>query len=574
MIRLFRYLKPYISSIIFIIIFTFLQVMTNLLLPNYTSSIINEGIIQQDIPFIWGEGLKMLAVAALSMSSTIIVSYFASKMGSGFGRDLRAAIFTKVENLALQDISDLSTASLITRTTNDVQQMQMVTNMIFRMAISAPITAIGGIILALEKQRTLSLIFTISVPVLLIVVFIIGMIAVPLFKKVQKKVDKLNLVFREKLTGTRVIRAYNKEAYETAKIETANKDLMQSSLRVNDIVSFMMPAIMVIMNMTTIAIIWYGAKFVDNGTMMPGDIIAFMQYGMQIMFAFIMLAVIFIMVPRAAASADRINEVLDKSETIQDTLTPQTLGEEISLVFDHVSFSYPEAEEPVLHDISFTVHQGETLAIIGGTGSGKSTLLNLIPRFYDTTQGKISLNGVDIKEITQETLREQIGYIPQKNTLFSGTIADNLRYGKADATVSEMEHAVKIAQASTFIAEKEDGFESYVEQEGKNFSGGQKQRLAIARAIIRKPEIYLFDDSFSALDLKTDAELRHALKAETQDAVVVIVGQRISTIKDANKIIVLDEGKVDAIGTHTELLTNSAVYREIALSQLSEEELA
>jgi len=574
MFKLFRFFKPYIWSIILLLIFTFIQVIMSLLLPNFTSEIINEGIIRQDIPAIWSKGFAMLGVAGVGMLATIAVSYFASIVGSGFGHDLRAAIFTKIENLALQDISDLSTASLITRTTNDVQQVQMVTNMLFRMAVSAPITAIGGLLLAFQKQAKLSVIFAVSVPILLVVILIIGSIAVPWFKRVQKKVDRLNLVFREELTGVRVIRAYNKEAAQSEKVDVANKDLMQASLKVNYLISLMMPLIMIIMNATTVAIIWYGGKAVDAGQMQPGDIIAFVQYGMQIMFAFLMLAVVYIVIPRAQASAERINEVLDKHETIIDPEHPKPLGDDQVLTFEHVSFSYPGAEMPVLEDIHFSISKGETLAIIGGTGSGKSTLLNLIPRFYDITDGAILLNGVDLRDMTQETLRQQIGYVPQKNNLFSGTIADNLRFGKKDATEAEMKHATDIAQASDFIARKEDGLNSVVEQEGKNFSGGQKQRLAIARAIVRQPEVYLFDDSFSALDLQTDARLRKALAGETTDAIVIIVSQRISTIKNANKILVLDEGKLEASGTHDALLNESKVYREIALSQLSEEELA
>jgi len=545
----------------------------SLLLPNFISEIINEGLIKQDFGVIWAKGFAMLGIALLGMVATILVSYFASRVGSGFGHDLRASIFMKIEHLALQDMSDLSTASLITRTTNDVQQVQMVTNMIFRMAVSAPITAIGGLLLALQKQATLSIIFAVSVPILLIVVLIIGSIAVPWFKTVQDRVDDLNLVFREELTGVRVIRAYNKEKVQTKKVDIANKRLMKISLKVNYLIGLMMPLIMITMNATTVAIIWYGGKFVDAGTMQPGDIIAFIQYGMQIMFAFIMLAVVYIVIPRAQASAERINEVLDKKETIKDPSEPQALGKEQALRFEGVSFCYPGAENPVLENIDFSISKGQILAIIGGTGSGKSTLLNLIPRFYDITSGAILLNDVDLRQMNQETLRANIGYVPQKNILFSGTIADNLRFGKKDATDEEMIHATKIAQAFTFINEKENGFESIVEQEGKNFSGGQKQRLAIARAIVRAPEIYLFDDSFSALDLKTDAQLRAALRQETKDAIVIVVSQRISTIKDADLILVLDEGHISASGTHDALLKNSKVYREIALSQLSEEEL-
>ena len=574
MLKLFRYLKPYTTAIIFIFIFTILQVIMSLMLPNYTSEIINNGIIAQDVGYVWSKGLQMLLVAGVSMLATVIVNWFATTMSSGYARELRLAMFTKIENMALEDMTDLSTASLITRTTNDIQQVHMVVSMIFRMMIPAPITAIGGIILALQKQRSMSLILLISVPTLLLTVFFVGGRAVPMFKRVQKRIDRLNLVFREKLTGVRIIRAYNKDASESEKIATANTDLMEQTLKVNYLMALIMPLIMLIMNVTIIAIVWYGAKFIDAGDMFPGDIIAFMQYAMQIMSAFLMLAVIYIMIPRASASADRINEVLDKETKIVDPVQPTNFGVTGGLVFDNVSFAYPGAEEPVLKGLDFTVQKGETLAIIGGTGSGKSTFLNLIPRLYEVTEGAILFNEVDIRDVSQRNLRERIGYVPQKNVLFSGTIADNLRYGKEDATEAEMWEALDIAHATEFVSQKEAGLESVVEQSGKNFSGGQKQRLAIARAIIRKPDIYLFDDSFSALDLKTDANIRAALDKVTKEAIVVIVGQRISTIKNAEKIIVLENGLIDAMGTHDELLKTSAVYREIALSQLSEEELA
>ncbi len=576
MIKIYKNLKKYSVWIILIVIFIFIQSMATLWIPNITADIINNGVIKQDIPYIWQNGFKMLAVASVSMVATIIASLLASRVGVGLGRDLRNKVFRKVEEFSLHEFDTLSTASLITRTTNDVQQVQVVTIMILRMVLSAPIIAIGGIILAVEKQPQLSLMFVVVLPILLAVIAFVGLKAVPQFRKVQKKLDRLNLVLREKLTGVRVIRAYNKDAYEAERFEEANKSLTEQTLKVNYLMAFVMPAMMLIMNVTTVAITWFGAQFIDAGTMQIGDILAFMQYAMQILFAFIMLSMVFIMIPRASASATRVNEVLDMEPEITDIKATASIADNSigALEFKNVTFRYPGAEEPALYNINFTAKKGETTAIIGGTGSGKSTLMNLVPRFYDIEKGEICLNGVNIATVKQADLRQKLGYVPQKNTLFSGTITENIRYGKEDATLDEVKHAAKVAQALTFIEEKEEGFDSFISQGGTNVSGGQKQRLAIARALVRKPNVYLFDDSFSALDFKTDAKLRKELAEETKESVVLLVAQRVSTVMDAEQIIVLDDGEISASGTHSELMETSAVYKEIVLSQLSEEELA
>ena len=576
MIKIYKNLKKYSVWIILIVIFIFIQSMATLWIPNITADIINNGVIKQDIPYIWQNGFKMLAVASVSMVATIIASLLASRVGVGLGRDLRNKVFRKVEEFSLHEFDTLSTASLITRTTNDVQQVQVVTIMILRMVLSAPIIAIGGIILAVEKQPQLSLMFVVVLPILLAVIAFVGLKAVPQFRKVQKKLDRLNLVLREKLTGVRVIRAYNKDAYEAERFEEANKSLTEQTLKVNYLMAFVMPAMMLIMNVTTVAITWFGAQFIDAGTMQIGDILAFMQYAMQILFAFIILSMVFIMIPRASASATRVNEVLDMEPEITDIKATASIADNSigALEFKNVTFRYPGAEEPALYNINFTAKKGETTAIIGGTGSGKSTLMNLVPRFYDIEKGEICLNGVNIATVKQADLRQKLGYVPQKNTLFSGTITENIRYGKEDATLDEVKHAAKVAQALTFIEEKEEGFDSFISQGGTNVSGGQKQRLAIARALVRKPNVYLFDDSFSALDFKTDAKLRKELAEETKESVVLLVAQRVSTVMDAEQIIVLDDGEISASGTHSELMETSAVYKEIVLSQLSEEELA
>ncbi|MFU1795848.1 ABC transporter ATP-binding protein [Paenibacillus azoreducens] len=578
MLKLFRNLKPYRMLILFVFVLVFFQSMSDLYLPTLMSDIVNKGIINGDIPYIWKIGGFMLLVALGGVFCSIGASYLSAKVAGGFAKNLRSRVFQHVQNFSLQEFDKLGTASLITRTTNDITQMQQVLTMILRMMISAPMMCIGGIIMAVSKDAKLSLVIVVIVPVLAGAIFLIASKGLPLFKAMQVKLDKLNRVLRENLTGIRVIRSFNRIEHEQKRFNEANYDLTQTAVKVNKIMAAMMPIMMLVMNFSTIAIVWFGGFRIENGSMQVGDLMAFIQYAMQIMFSLIMVSVIFVMVPRASASAVRINEVLDMEPQIIDPAQSASVSkggkERGYLEFRDVTFSYPGAEQPAIRHISFSASPGETTAIIGGTGSGKSTLLSLIPRFYDVDSGSVKVNGVDVKELTQEELRAKIGYVPQKAVLFTGTIADNLRYGKSDATDEELRQAAEIAQATEFISKMKDGFQSEISQGGTNVSGGQKQRLSIARALVRKPEIYVFDDSFSALDFKTDAKLRTALKEVTADATVLIVAQRASTVMDADRIIVLDEGRIAGIGKHRELMETCDVYREIVSSQLSEEEIA
>ncbi|MBE9914491.1 ABC transporter ATP-binding protein [Paenibacillus donghaensis] len=578
MLKLFRNLKPYRMLILFVFVLVFFQSMSDLYLPTLMSDIVDKGIINGDIPYIWKIGGFMLLVALGGVFCSIGASYLSAKVAGGFAKNLRSRVFQHVQNFSLQEFDKLGTASLITRTTNDITQMQQVLTMILRMMISAPMMCIGGIIMAVSKDAKLSLVIVVIVPVLAGAIFVIASKGLPLFKAMQVKLDKLNRVLRENLTGIRVIRSFNRIEHEQKRFNEANYDLTQTAVKVNKIMAAMMPIMMLVMNFSTIAIVWFGGFRIENGSMQVGDLMAFIQYAMQIMFSLIMVSVIFVMVPRASASAVRINEVLDMEPQIVDPAQSASVskGEEKRgyLEFRDVTFSYPGAEQPAIRHISFSASPGETTAIIGGTGSGKSTMLSLIPRFYDVDSGSVKVNGIDVKELTQEELRAKIGYVPQKAVLFTGTIADNLRYGKSDATDEELRQAAEIAQATEFISKMKDGFQSEISQGGTNVSGGQKQRLSIARALVRKPEIYVFDDSFSALDFKTDAKLRTALKEVTADATVLIVAQRASTVMDADRIIVLDEGRIAGIGKHRELMETCDVYREIVSSQLSEEEIA
>ena len=575
MLKIFKHLKPYKKELFFVLVLLFIQTMAQLYLPTLLSDIVNTGIMTGDINYILKIGGIMILIACVGSASTIFASFISSKISMGYGRDLRRKIFTKAETFSLGEIDQVGTASLVTRTTNDVNQVQQVVLMILRMMVTAPLMCIGGIIMAVSVNKELSLILLISMPIVVIAILVIGKLGMPLFKAMQSKLDNINKVLRENLTGIRVIRAFNRQDYEVKRFEKVNDDFTQNAIKVNKIIATLMPLLMLILNLTSVAILWFGSKRVDTGVMEVGNLMAFLQYVMQIMFSLIMVSMLFIMIPRASASAERINEVLDIDPTIVNTKNPTTTFKESGHVeFKDVSFFYPGAEHGAINNLSFVTNPGETTAIIGGTGSGKSTILNLLTRFYDASKGEILVDGVNVKDMTQETLRSKIGFVPQKAVLFSGTIEENLKYGKEDATKEELIHAAKIAQSYDFIEEKEDGFNSTVEQGGKNFSGGQKQRLAIARALIRKPEVYLFDDSFSALDFKTDSKLRAALKSETTKSAVIIVAQRVSTIMDADRIIVLDDGNVVGMGTHRELLNNCAIYKEIASSQLSEEELS
>ncbi|MEG1003929.1 MAG: ABC transporter ATP-binding protein [Clostridium sp.] len=575
MLKLFKHLKPYTKQLTFVILLLFVQTMAQLYLPTLLSEIVDTGIINGDVNYILKIGGVMIFVALIGGIATIFASFISSKIAMGFGKDVRRKIFTKAESFSLGEIDKVGTASLITRTTNDVNQVQQVLIMILRMMVTAPLTCVGGIIMAISVDKDLSLILLVSMPLVLIAIGLIGKKGMPRFKAMQVKLDRINKILRENLTGIRVIRAFNKQNFEEKRFKEANDDFTDNAIKVNKIIALLMPLLMVILNLTSVAILWFGAKRIDMNAMEVGNLMAFLQYVMQIMFSLIMVSMLFIMIPRASASAERINEVLAiEPEIVDEKSTTDKFTKKGYVKFNDVSFFYPGAEHGAINNLSFETIPGETTAIIGGTGSGKSTILNLLERFYDVSKGEILIDEVNIKDMSQDVLRSKIGFVPQKAVLFAGTIAENLRYGKEDATDEELVHAAKIAQSYDFISEKENGFDSNVEQGGKNFSGGQKQRLAIARALIRNPEVYVFDDSFSALDFKTDSKLRAALKSETRESAVIIVAQRVSTIMDADRIIVLDDGNVVGMGTHSELLKNCAIYKEIASSQLSEEELS
>ncbi|PLS09523.1 ABC transporter ATP-binding protein [Neobacillus cucumis] len=575
MLKLRKYLKPFQIPIFLVLVLVLLQSLSELYLPTLMSDIVDKGVVTGDTDYIWKIGGYMLLVAAGGMVCSIAASFFSAKAASGFGRLLRSKIFSHVGNFSLSEFDKLGTASLITRTTNDITQIQQVMIMMLRMMAMAPMMCIGGIIMAYSKDAKLTLVLAVAIPLLIVAIVVIARKGMPLFKAMQVKLDKLNRVLRENLTGIRVIRSFNRVEHEKKRFDEANWDLTQTAIKVNKIMAAMMPVMMIVLNLTTVAIIWFGGHRISNGHMEVGDMMAFIQYAMQIMFSFIMLSMMFVMIPRASVSAVRINEVLDTTADIKDPDAVRTTnGQKGHVEFRDVTFSYPGAEMPAISNISFSMNPAEVTAIIGGTGSGKSTLINLIPRFYDVDSGQVLVDGVDVQEMTQEQLRHKIGFVPQQAVLFTGTIAENIRYGKEDASEKEVHHAAEIAQANEFISSMPEGFDSIIAQGGTNVSGGQKQRLSIARALVRKPEIYIFDDSFSALDFKTDAKLRAALKEETVHSTVLIVAQRVSTIMDADRIIVLDDGKISGIGTHKDLMESCSVYREIVMSQLSEEEIA
>ena len=538
---------------------------------------IGVNIRQNQFRYIMYVGGIMLLIALLSMGASIAVGFLSARVSSALGRNLREKVFRKVISFSNVEFDDFSTASLITRSTNDIQHIQMFFVMMLRMVFYAPILGIGGVVRALSTDTSMAWIIAVGVMAVLTLVTLLFSIATPKFKKMQKLIDRVNLVMREALNGLMVIRAFNTQRLEESRFDNANKDLTRTNLFVARLMTFMWPTMMLIMNGVSLLIVWVGAHQIEDGAIQVGDMMAFMQYTIQIIMSFLMISMVSIMIPRASVSAQRIAEVLDREVAIKD---PAKTDSKISspkgiIEFRNVSFKYPGAKEYVLKDISFTAKPGETTAFIGGTGSGKSTLVNLIPRFYDVTDGQILIDGVDIRDMKLHDLRERIGYVPQKSVLFSGTIESNLKYGKnADATDQDVQKAIEIAQAKEFIDEKDKGILSEISQGGTNVSGGQKQRLSIARALAKKPQIFIFDDSFSALDFRTDAALREALSKEIRDKTVLIVAQRISTIMNAENIIVLDEGRIVGMGTHQELLKSCDVYRQIALSQLSEEELA
>ncbi len=575
MIKLMRFMKPYRLIIFIVLVLAFAQSMANLYLPTLMADIVDNGVVKGDTNYIWSVGGLMLLVTIVGTICAIIGSFFAARTATGFGKIIRSKLFTHVEQFSLHEFDTMGSASLITRTTNDTTQVQQVWVVILGFMVSAPMIIIGGIILAVAQDATLSWILVVIMPVLVLAIVLLMSRAIPLFRVMQVKLDKLNLILDEGLTGVRVIRAFDRMRYEERRFDDANYDLTDVAIRVNRLIALLMPIMMFVLNVSSVAILWFGAIRINNGDMQVGALIAFLQYAMQILFGLLMVSMMFIMLPRAAASADRINEVLAMVPEIKDAEQVKRADAERGYIeFQDVTFSYPGAEEPALSNISFNAKPGQVTAIIGGTGAGKSTLVSLIPRFYDIDSGSILVDGVDIREMSQEHLRAKIGFVPQKAVLFAGTISGNIRFGKEDASDDEVRHAAEVAQASEFIADMQDGFESQIAQGGTNVSGGQKQRLSIARALVRKPEIYVFDDSFSALDFKTDAKLRAALKKETLDSTVLIVAQRVSTVMDADQIIVLDEGHMAGIGNHRELMRSCEVYREIVSSQLSMEEIA
>ena len=537
---------------------------------------LGEDIDELQMKYIGEAGLKMILMALLIMAASISVVFLSAKVAASLGHDIRGDIYRKVIGFSSNEYNKFSTASLITRSTNDVQQVQMTMAMMFRIVLYAPIIGIGGVLRVLETDSSMTWILGVGVVLILVIIGLLFSIAMPRFTKLQTLIDRLNLVTREILTGIPVIRAFSREKHEEDRFEDANKVLTKTNLFVNRCMTFMMPSMMLIMNGISVLIVYNGSYAVDAGNMQVGDMMAFIQYAMQIIMAFLMITAMSIMLPRANVAAMRIVEILETENSLKEPEAPVHPSEEIkgTVEFDHVSFAYPDAGENVLTDISFKAEKGQTLAVIGSTGSGKSSLINLIPRFYDVIQGCVQVDGVDVRSMSQKELRDRLGYVPQKGVLFSGTIDSNIRYGKTDISEEQVKKAAMVAQAQDFIEEKPHGYESPVAQGGTNVSGGQKQRLSIARAVAKEPEIFIFDDSFSALDFKTDKALRKALKDHTQNATTIIVAQRISTILNADQILVLDDGKMAGLGTHRELMKNCEVYRQIAMSQLSEEELA
>lgn len=577
MFRLLKYLKAYKFALLMVVVLTAVRVLATLALPDYMADIINKGIIGNDQHLIWLNGGIMTFVTLLSGVATVGAGYFAAKTATGFATDLRYKVFTKVENFSKLELDKFSTASLITRTTNDIQQIQQVMVLMLTLVLMAPMMGIGAIIKGLHLAPSMSWIIILAVVTIIVVISCFFAAAVPKFKIMQKMVDKLNLVTRENLTGLRVIRAFNREKYQEDKFDQTNRQLTSVTLYVNRLMSGLQPSMFFIFNAISILIIWVGAHYVQSGSLQIGSMIAFMQYALLILTSFMMISFIFILVPRAAVSGQRIQEVLQTKSQINDPAKPVLLqaGQSMAVEFKDVSFSYAGAQEKVLHNISFKAEPGQLTAIVGSTGSGKSTLVNLVPRFYDATDGQVLVGGVDVRRLRQADLRENVGYVAQKSVLFSGTVASNIAYGRPSADPTEIKQAAKVAQADHFINNLDGKYQAAISQDGGNVSGGQRQRLAIARALLKKPAVYLFDDSFSALDFATDAKLRQALEPVTKNSTVIIVAQRISTIMHAQQIIVLDDkGRMAGIGTHHQLMHSSKVYREIASSQLSTEELA
>ncbi|NEU30936.1 ABC transporter ATP-binding protein [bacterium LRH843] len=572
MLTILKYLKPYWMSIIGVIFLTLCATMLELYLPTLMADVVDIGIVNNDISYIIKTGGWMIACSIAAILFTIAVTFFASKAALGFGKDVRRKLFVHVEHFSMKEYETIGPSSLITRATNDVKQVQDVLNMMLRMMTRAPLMLVGGIILAVSRDAMLSLVFLVALPVLCGCIFFVSRKAIPLFGHLQKRTDRLNLLLRESLIGTRVVRAFNRVNFEKDRFNQANEEYRDTGISVNKIMAWVFPLMLIVMNFTNIAIVWFGAIRIDQGVMQVGNLMAFLQYSMMILMSLIMLSMAFIMVPRAQASAKRINEVLQMKPTIVDP-DEEKEGEPLSgyIEFKNVTFYYFGAEKPAIKNLSFQAAPGETTAIIGSTGAGKTTLVHLITRFYDVTSGEILVNGTNIRHISQKQLRDKVGFVPQKASLFTGTIADNVRFGKKDATESEINEALKSAQAMEFVSEKESGIDAMIEQAGANLSGGQKQRLCIARALIKQAEIYIFDDSFSALDYKTEAKVRKSLKKKIKNATSILVAQRVSTVMDADRIIVLQNGEVAGIGTHEELLLHNKVYQEIVYSQQSKE---
>jgi ATP-binding cassette subfamily B protein len=576
MIRLLRErLRPYWRQILVVLALLLVQAIANLYLPTLNADIINNGVVTGDTAYILRTGGLMLGVTLVFVLAAVVAVYWGSKVAMAFGRDVRGALFRRVESFSQAEVNHFGTPSLITRTTNDVQQVQMVVLMMLNVVISAPIMSIGGIIMALRLNVPLSAVILVAIPVMAVFIGLVLRSALPLFKSMQAKIDRINQVTREMLSGVRVIRAFDRTRYEEQRFDAANDDLTMTTLKVNRLFALMIPTLTAILNLSTVAIMWFGSIQVADHGMPIGDLTAFLTYIVQILLAVLMATIMFVMVPRAAASAERIQEVLDAEPTVVDPAEPAADVAARGLVeFEDVEFRYPGAEDPVLSGISFTAGPGEVTAIVGSTGSGKTTLISLIPRFYDVTGGRVLVDGVDVRDMALQDLWGRIGLVPQKAFLFSGTVASNLRHGHEDAADEELWRYLEVAQGREFVAEMPEGLEAPVSQGGANVSGGQRQRLAIARALATRAKIRIFDDSFSALDFATDARLRAALKRETADATVIIVAQRVGTIMHADRIIVLEDGAITGMGTHDELMQTSETYREIVASQLGEGEVA
>jgi ATP-binding cassette subfamily B protein len=565
------FLRPYRRPIAILVVLLVAQTVGNLYLPNLNADIINNGVITGKLHYILSTGLVMIAITVLVGICAVVAVYFASRIGMGAGADIREAVFTRVQSFSARDMNRFGTASLITRNTNDIQQIQLFLQMALTMMVIAPIMCVGGIILAIHEGAQLSTLLLVAVPVMAVFIGIVMVRVIPQFRSMQLKIDRINEVLREQITGVRVIRAFVRNDSEAQRFAVANEDLTNTALRVNRVFALMLPTMMMILNLSSVAVLWFGGRLVSEGSMPIGNLTAFLTYILQILLSVMMAVMVAILLPRAAASAERVQEVLLTVPVVSDPAQPVRPSLASGVVtFDGVSFEYPGSERPVVEELSFTFEPGQTSAIIGGTGSGKTTLLNLIPRFFDATRGHVLVNGVDVREQAQESLWASLGIVPQAAYLFSGTVASNLRFGRPEASDEELWRALEIAQAKDFVAAMPGALEAPIDQGGTNVSGGQRQRLSIARALVKQPSVYLFDDCFSALDAATDARLRAALKEGTRNAAVVIVAQRVSTIMQAERIIVLDDGRIVGLGTHQELVKSCAPYREIVVSQLGE----